>query len=311
MKKNQKVLASAVMLFFLIPVLLSGCSPPKQSDDTAAPAPWKPPVDELERYFYTHVLDDDARAVYNQIVDSIVTFRKESVKESSDLIQLTEPLPEEDFGFLSTFVTSDFPEFQGLFYVNGDSSSDGMVSEFRVKTFVTEKDRRDAILQKIDERVQKILAGLPENATDYQAAKYFHDTLVLSMVYSDDHPDGHRDDHIETYIPLYKSLVLGYGICGDYSLSFQYLCNQVNIPCFVLGGEANSGAHAWNLVKLGNEYYHVDVTWDDLGEWYDGSEQVRYNYFLLTDEEISRTHTVDMPYSIPRAQSNSAQLFPH
>jgi transglutaminase/protease-like cytokinesis protein 3 len=42
--------------------------------------------------------------------------------------------------------------------------------------------------------------------------------------------------------------------------------------------------HAWNKVKLNDEYYNLDATWDA------GKE--KYCYFMLTDEEFIR-HMAD------------------
>ena len=43
--------------------------------------------------------------------------------------------------------------------------------------------------------------------------------------------------------------------------------------------------HAWNLVQLDGQWYHVDVTWDDPAP--DRYGQVLHDYFLVTDQEIS------------------------
>ena len=51
-----------------------------------------------------------------------------------------------------------------------------------------------------------------------------------------------------------------------------------NIESYNIGSQT----HAWNMIKLGNHYFHVDVTWDD-GT---GTGNYGYGYFLLSDNEI-------------------------
>ena len=55
-----------------------------------------------------------------------------------------------------------------------------------------------------------------------------------------------------------------------------------NIPTYYVTGYS-SGEHAWNIVKLDDGYYNVDVTWDD-------KNGISYSYFNLTDNDISSTH---------------------
>lgn len=45
--------------------------------------------------------------------------------------------------------------------------------------------------------------------------------------------------------------------------------------------------HAWNVVRLDKKYYHLDCTFDlSLGN----PEEIRYDYFLLSDKQIFRDH---------------------
>ena len=51
------------------------------------------------------------------------------------------------------------------------------------------------------------------------------------------------------------------------------------------------GGHAWNLVRLDGEWYHMDVTWNDGGaEW---DENARSAYLLVTDDFMRQSRVWD------------------
>ena len=80
----------------------------------------------------------------------------------------------------------------------------------------------------------------------------------------------------------YSALVNGRTVCAGYARAFQYLLQQMDIPCYYCTGYAGE-AHAWNIVALDDGYYNVDVTWDD-------SDGGRYDYFNKTDTDYADSH---------------------
>lgn len=57
-------------------------------------------------------------------------------------------------------------------------------------------------------------------------------------------------------------------VCEGYARAFKVLCDELDIPCVLVDGEATSGsgggAHMWNYVQMDDgKWYAVDVTWND------------------------------------------------
>ena len=57
-------------------------------------------------------------------------------------------------------------------------------------------------------------------------------------------------------------------VCEAYARAFKILCDEKNIPCVLVDGYATSDglsgeAHMWNYVQVNEEWYAVDVTWND------------------------------------------------
>ena len=117
------------------------------------------------------------------------------------------------------------------------------------------------------------------DGSSYAKVKWLHDYLVRNAKY----------DYTYAHYAPHGVLLLGTGVCNSYATAFQLLLNKAGINNKFISAEANNGSgwegHAWNLVSIGGNCYHVDVTWDD------GSGSTRY--FLKSDQSMSADHRWD------------------
>ncbi|MGF7047952.1 hypothetical protein J2T13_002458 [Paenibacillus sp. DS2015] len=62
--------------------------------------------------------------------------------------------------------------------------------------------------------------------------------------------------------------------------------------------------HAWNLVKLDSKYYHLDTTWNQGSINEVPTTANKYNYFLVSDEQIANDHIWRKGF-YPKSQDDS------
>lgn len=67
------------------------------------------------------------------------------------------------------------------------------------------------------------------------------------------------------------------------------LLEAAGVEARYISGEAGDELHAWNLVKLDGEWYHLDTTWNDPVPNQPG--KVRYDYFLASDATLRADHS--------------------
>ena len=146
---------------------------------------------------------------------------------------------------------------------------------------------------------EEIISEAEELETDYEKLKYIHDAIIDSTEYT---KEG------EPYISEADGpLLYGQALCEGYSKAFMYLAQSMGYPCICSVGVANMEDHMWNMVKIGNSWYNVDVTWDD-PQTDDGTAQLRHDYFLICDAEIRLDHRVIRPVMLPTSPYG---YFPH
>ncbi len=81
----------------------------------------------------------------------------------------------------------------------------------------------------------------------------------------------------------YSCIVKGKAQCSGYADAFL----QTAKACGLEARYIYNNYHAWNLVKLDNDWYHVDVTWEDpIGSNNYGFSGLRNKYINLEDSEI-------------------------
>ena len=130
-----------------------------------------------------------------------------------------------------------------------------------------------------------IASCVTDGMSDYEIAKALHDYLALNNEYDMRYYSGGMPRISYT---AYGALVNRTSVCAGYALAYERLMDQVGIPCEYVTGMTTRGSHAWNIIQINGEWYHVDVTWDDPTPNREG--YVRYDYFLKSDSAISRDH---------------------
>ena len=146
------------------------------------------------------------------------------------------------------------------------------------------------IKNEIDCTIENIIT--PE-MSDYDKVKAVHDYIVLNCEYD---YENYVNDTIpqDSYSPR-GVLINKKAVCEGYAAAFKAFMDELSIPCKLVSGKASSNGdftgrvnHAWNRVEVGGVWYQIDVTWDDPVP--DQKGKVRYKYFLLSDEEMNKTH---------------------
>ena len=126
-------------------------------------------------------------------------------------------------------------------------------------------------------KLHQIMDPVVSNAqgmSNYEKIIYIHDWLVLHSQY----------DTTYERSTAYELLTEGTAVCQGYADAFKLYMSMLDIPCAVISSDDMN--HAWNFVKLGGAWYHVDVTWDDPIP--DKPGVTRYTHTLLNDDEIAQ-----------------------
>ena len=86
--------------------------------------------------------------------------------------------------------------------------------------------------------------------------------FMLTFTYDYDLAGKITRGEVTGYTPDTVSVLkAGKGICYDMSALFAALCRSQDIPCKLVKGTYNNGAHAWNEVFCGGKWYQVDMTY--------------------------------------------------
>ncbi|WML37154.1 transglutaminase domain-containing protein [Clostridium sp. OS1-26] len=155
-------------------------------------------------------------------------------------------------------------------------------------------DDKEKLLQ---EKTNQIVAQvIKPNMKDYEKELALHDYLVTHSTYDKRLFTGNMPD--ESYTD-YGVLIKGTGVCEGYAKAMKRLLDAVGIETIVAIGEAKDGeewiGHAWNIIKIEEQYYQLDPTWDD-PITSDGKDVLRHSYFNITDKQISKDHRWDGNY---------------
>ncbi len=240
--------------------------------------------------------------MYLEILQSLLTFSEDTILSATDIDELS---------FVFQCLMNDHPE---IFYVDGYSytlyTKDGVPVQIVFNGHYTMgEDEAHARQLVIDAAVNDCLNGLPAGADEYNNVRYVYEYLINHTEY-----DVTADDNQN----ICSVFIQGKSVCQGYAKATQYLLNKLGIPATLVLGRVSSGEnHAWNLVQIDGDWYHVDTTWGDASYQAVGSETfprqqvlgVNYDYLCVTTEQIKITHVIDNPVALPNCTAMAANYY--
>ena len=145
--------------------------------------------------------------------------------------------------------------------------------------------------QQLDAAVSELRSQLDlDGKTVYEKVKTIYDYICENVRY--DYENLNDTTYMRKHT-AYAALIDKKAVCQGYAVLFYRLALEEGIDARVISGTGNGGAHAWNIVKIGKEYFNVDATWD--------AGRYAYSYFLKGSSEF-KDHIVDA-YSVDIVQS--------
>lgn len=240
-------------------------------------------------YAYEH-LSDEGKQVYDRMLHTILNY-----DEKVDILTTDTVLMRQAYQALSS-------DYGGLFWVAGYTYTrytmgDELVGLEFAPNYTMEEEQKDQYQAQVDAVVSEWLGGISFHDSDYDKAKYVFETLIQNVDYVEGAPENQN---------ILSAFLYRETVCQGYASATQYLLRQLGIPSTIVSGYANGQAHAWNLVELDGEYYHMDTTWGN--STYLGSDSreekfVNYSFLCMTDKEISNTHEIQMLFPMPECNS--------
>ncbi|MDE6620639.1 MAG: hypothetical protein K2K74_09180, partial [Lachnospiraceae bacterium] len=273
--------------------------PQNHEEETAAEEQSLREVSEL--YYAYHHLDEEKQRIYLEILDAL-TDMKSGV-----------PLSTVDKSVLDVVfacVMNDHPE---LFYVEGYQYTEYTLNNVTTGiTFSGSYSMTRAEVEQAEREIEQRLAAcfqqVPLNEDEYSTVKYLYEWLINSTEY---------DKAAANNQNIRSVFLQGRSVCQGYAKAMQYMLQRADIQCLLVTGFTNGERHGWNLVRVNGEYYYLDPTWGDASYASGGAGEavnefvptINYDYFLVTTDEITRTHSIEKVVDLPQCTAMEDNYF--
>ncbi len=217
-------------------------------------------------YPYYTMLSTNEKKLYQQIYANIVEYQSTFI-----------PIVKINKNNLENAISAVYNDHPEIFWTDLDYSykylENGEIVQISIHFNETMTNIEES-KRKFESAANIIIEKANLLSSDYDKEKFVHDTLIEKVSY---------EKNAKLNQSAYSALINQSSVCAGYSKAFQYIMIQLKIPTYYVIGYAGED-HAWNIVKLSDGYYNIDVTWDD-------AKTTSYHYFNKTDEIFSKTHT--------------------
>ena len=135
------------------------------------------------------------------------------------------------------------------------------------------------------------VAGLPVGENDAEILLSLAETLMEACVYEQGLARTISVHGAQNFaVTAYGTLVNGRAVGEGFAMAFKALSDELGFDCRVVLGYHGGMIHAWNIISLYGDYYHVDIAMCSI----DGIETA----FLKTDKGFIEHYTWDVESTV-------------
>ncbi len=257
------------------------------------------PAQETEYLYYYNALDSEEKEIYTAMYQAIVeNVEAELTTHDAEVVKK-----------IFECVTNDHPE---IFYCSSykiestELYGEVVRLKFKPNYHMTEETIKSCE-QKIDMYVRNCIASAPAGRDDYSKVKHVYEYIIERTEYV---PNAQNNQNICSVF------IGGESVCMGYAKATQYILTKMGIEATLVYGVVGSESHSWNLVVVDGEYYYLDTTWGDAGYVRPGAAMnatagygINYEYFLITTEQLLRSHTIDNVVPVPACVATRNNYF--
>ena len=253
-----------------------------------------------QEYYFKQLTQEEQRA-YRELLKGIRAREKEFYLTISD---------DDSIDRSYHAVLKDHPE---IFWVhNREKIYKTTYSDSDYCTFTPGYTYTDSEISEIqaamEQSYQEVCDLIPEDASDYEKVR-----IVYTYVIDHTQYQSGTDDQSIAGVFWKKSAV-----CAGYAGAVQYLLEKLDIPCIYVDGstEGSTEGHAWDIVKIGQEYYYVDATNGDQPDFLNGDaaqleehKTIIYDYLCPFPEEYEKTYTPSEELTVPECTAKDLDFY--
>ena len=247
--------------------------------------------------YYRSCLNEREQKAYDILVEGIAR-RKDEISVPA--------INEHELLRVHTAVNYDYPDF---FYVDFYSYK-YIIGKYHTEiqiNYTMSSSEAVRIKTEIDKKASKI-AYKVRSLSELDAERYINDEIRKIAVY------GRTEGKEFNAQNLIGAFLDGKCVCEGFAKAFKYLADMTRIKSIIAVGYAGTKSgeierHAWNIVRIDSQSYHLDVTYNNVE--YDTQGNISYfsrAYFNLSDREILRDHVMDTTFPLPKCPSSRGEV---
>ena len=254
---------------------------------------------EFDTKYFINKLDEDLLDVFIIMYDAVQNFEITA--------RFDKEVPSDDLDTLMFLLNYDCPE---LIQLNGDYSpiyTDE--SEQNVSGVHFTYNMKEEIYEEYSDELHLFFENLKADInekTEIEKEKYVYDMIFENCIYDDS----------EAYSgTVYGTLINHIARCEGICKSFMWCMRELGIECMCVSGvpkwetDAVYAGHSWNIIKINDEYYQLDLTIDNLKYFVSDEKYQNYGFFNVNDKFNDETHQIYDFYKklgVPECNSEKA-----